>query len=149
MVQDDLQKHLDNAMYGTPLLKPEEQRKYMGTFRERCYLTMTIAQMKNTADKANFLKELTQHPDAKVLLNGAMASDLQSRYIKLINERNIKFTVVNDFVENTPESFGLVLTAKEAVNEETIDIEEKYPNQTDTPIKTEESKKGFWHKLFH
>ncbi|OTN88990.1 hypothetical protein A5819_001482 [Enterococcus sp. 7E2_DIV0204] len=148
MAQDDLQKHLDNAMYGTPLLKPEEQRKYMGTFRERCYLTMTIEQMKKTEDKANFLKELAQHPDATVLLNGAMASDLQSAYIKLINERQTKFTVVNDFVENTPNALGLVLTSNEAVNEETIDIEQKYPKQTSTEA-TEQPKKGFWHKLFH
>ncbi|EOH95693.1 hypothetical protein UAY_03119 [Enterococcus moraviensis ATCC BAA-383] len=149
MAQDDLQKHLDNAMYGTPLLKPEEQRKYMGTFRERCYLTMTIAQMKNAVDKANFLKELTKYPDATVLLNGAMSIDLQSVYIKLINEQNIKFTVVNDFVENTPDSFGLILTAKEAVNEQTIDIEQKYPKQTTATTQTESPKKGFWHKLFH
>jgi len=149
MAQDDLQKHLDNAMYGTPLLKPDEQRKYMGTFRERCYLTMTIEQMKKTEDKANFLKELAQHPDATVLLNGAMAIDLQSAYIKLINERQTKFTVVNDFVENTPNALGLVLTATEAVNEEIIDIEQKYPKQTSELSKTEQPKKGFWHKLFH
>ncbi|WP_375178359.1 YueI family protein [Enterococcus rotai] len=148
MAQDDLQKHLDNAMYGTPLLKPDEQRKYMGTFRERCYLTMTIEQMKKTEDKANFLKELAQHPDATVLLNGAMAIDLQSAYIKLINERQTKFTVVNDFVENTPDALGLVLTATKAVNEEIIDIEQKYPKQTSTEA-TEQPKKGFWHKLFH
>lgn len=148
MAQDDLQKHLDNAMYGTPLLKPEEQRKYMGTFRERCYLTMTIAQMKNTENKKKFLNELTQHPDATVLLNGAMAIDLQSAYIKLSNERKIKFTVINDFVENTPDALGLVLTAKEAVNEEVIDIEQKYPKQTAVP-QTDTPKKSFWHKLFH
>ncbi|ALS02190.1 hypothetical protein ATZ33_12595 [Enterococcus silesiacus] len=148
MAQDDLQKHLDNAMYGTPLLKPEEQRKYMGTFRERCYLTMTIAQMKNAENKTNFLKELEQHPDATVLLNGAMAIDLQSAYIKLINERKIRFTVVNDFVENTPDALGLILTAKEAVNEPTIDIEQKYPKQASTN-QTEQPKQSFWHKLFH
>ncbi|WP_430602951.1 hypothetical protein IGJ02_000278 [Enterococcus sp. DIV0724b] len=148
MAQDDLQKHLDNAMYGTPLLKPEEQRKYMGTFRERCYLTMTITQMKNTEDKRNFLNELTKHPDATVLLNGAMAIDLQSSYIKLINEQKVKFTVVNDFVENTPDALGLVLTAKEAVNEEMIDVELKYPKQTSVN-QTEQPKRKFWHRLFH
>ncbi|WP_207695246.1 hypothetical protein DOK67_0001209 [Enterococcus sp. DIV0212c] len=149
MAQDDLQKHLDNAMYGTPQLKPEEQRKYMGTFRERCYLTMTITQMKNAEDKENFLKEMTLHPDATVLLNGAMEITLQSTYIKLINERKVKFTVVNDFVENKPDALGLVLTAKEAVNEEVIDVEEKYPTRVMATPKVEQSKKNFWHRLFH
>lgn len=149
MAQDDLQKHLDNAMYGTPLLKPQEQRKYMGTFRERCYLTMTISQMKNTEYKVNFLQELTLHPDATVLMNGAMALDLQSTYIKLINERKVKFTVVNDFVENNPDALGIVLTAKEAVNEEMIDVALKYPKQTSPTIKADQPKKGFWRRLFH
>lgn len=148
MAQDDLQKHLDNAMYGTPQLKPDEQRKYMGTFRERCYVTMTIAQMKNNEDKQNFLKEIAQHPDAKVLLNGSMELTLQSSYIKLLNEKQMAFTVVNDFVTNTPESLGLIVAAKEAVNEEVIDIEAKYPKASE-PAKPEPEKKGFWHKLFH
>jgi uncharacterized protein YueI len=150
MAQDDLQKHLDNAMYGTPQLKPDEQRKYMGTFRERCYVTMTIAQMKNNEDKQNFLKEIAQHPDAKVLLNGSMELTLQSSYIKLLNEKQMAFTVVNDFVTNTPESLGLIVAAKEAVNEEVIDIEAKYPKASEpAEAKPKPEKKGFWHKLFH
>jgi uncharacterized protein YueI len=37
-----LQQRLDKGMYGTPLVNPEEQHKYMGTFRERCRLSMTL-----------------------------------------------------------------------------------------------------------
>lgn len=149
MAQDDLQKHLDNAMYGTPLLKPDEQRKYMGTFRERCYLTMTITQMNSSENKTNFLTELKQHPEATVLLNGAMDITLQSSYIKLINENNTNFTVVNDFVTHSPDALGLILTAKEAVNEAVIDIEEKYAKKEEEPAVVETPKKSFWHKLFH
>ncbi|GGC91789.1 YueI family protein [Enterococcus wangshanyuanii] len=148
MAQDDLQKHLDNAMYGTPQLKPEEQRKYMGTFRERCYLTMTIAQMKDSINKEHFLNEAQHHPEAFVLLNGAMDIALQSSYIKSINERNIPFTVVNDSVTNTPDSLGLILAAKEAVNVETIDIAQKYPKENTSDEKSP-VKKGFWHNLFN
>ncbi|MFP9055147.1 DUF1694 domain-containing protein, partial [Enterococcus faecalis] len=38
MAQDDVKSHLDKGLYGTPLVNPEEQHKYLGTFRERCYL---------------------------------------------------------------------------------------------------------------
>ena len=145
MAQDDLQKHLDNAMYGTPLLKPEEQKKYMGTFRERCYLTMTIAQMKDTSNKENLLKELTKHPEAFVLLNGAMDMSLQNSYIKLLTAQKTVFTVVNDFVENSPDSYGLILAAKQAVNEKQLSITEKYPPAI--PIE-KPVKKRFWQNLF-
>lgn len=51
MSKDDVQSHLDKGMYGTPLVNPEEQNKYMGTFRERCYLSMTVAEMNDPVNK--------------------------------------------------------------------------------------------------
>lgn len=149
MPQDDLQNHLDTAMYGAPLLKPEEQHKYLGTFRERCYVTMTIDQMTVPNNKTHFLDELTRHPQALVLLNGAMPLALQSAYIKLLTQQNMTFTVVNDHVSDSPESFGIILAAKEAVNEPVIDIEQKYPLTTDPPVNPSMPKKSFWKKLLH
>lgn len=149
MGKDNLQTHLDKAMYGTPLLKPEEQHRYLGTFRERCYLTMTIAQMSNPTNKAHFLAELTHHPQATVLLNGAMSSQLQSVYIKLVTEHAGVFTIVNDFVTDSPDSLGLVLTAKEAVNEPVIAVDQKYPSTTTVSVSQPAAKNKFWHKLFY
>ena len=51
MSQDELKKHLDSGRYGAPKVNPDEQKKYMGTFRERCYVTMTIEQMKKLANR--------------------------------------------------------------------------------------------------
>lgn len=145
MGQDELQKHLDKSRYGTPQLKPDEQRKYMGTFRERCFLTMTIAQMKNERDKKNFLKELAAHPQGTVLLNGKMDISLQSAYIKLINAHGGHFTVVNEAQSSEPEALGLVLAADHAVDVAEVDIDKKYPN---TP-EQKPAEKSFWKSLFH
>lgn len=147
MAQDDLQKRLDNSMYGTPLIKPEEQKKYLGTFRERCYLTMNVRQMAKPELRANLITELRKYPEASVLLNGTLTSQLQATYIKLLTDIGAKFTIINDGVTNTPESVGLILAAKEAVNQDIIDIEEKYPKQINEQEKPE--KKSFWGKLFH
>lgn len=147
MAQDNLQKRLDNSIYGTPLVNPQEQRKYMGTFRERCYVTMTIAQMKKPALKVPLLKELKNYSTGTVLLNGSIDGELQASYIKLLSDTGTKFTIVNDYVTNTPDSLGLILAGKEAINEEIIDIEAKYPPQEDA--QKEPAKKSFWDKLFH
>lgn len=147
MVQDKVHKHLDNAMYGTPLVKPEEQKKYMGTFRERCYLTMTISQMKEARLKTALVSELKKEPEASVLLSGAITSDLQALYLKLLTETGTKFTIINDGVTNKPDSFGLIVAGKAAVNEAVVDIEIKYPKEV-APTK-EPAKKSFWGKLFH
>ncbi len=55
---DNLQQRIDQAASGTPLLKPDEQRIYLGTFRERCYVSMTIAQMKKTSNQTALKKAL-------------------------------------------------------------------------------------------
>ena len=52
-MSDELEKRLDTGMYGTPRVNPDEQRKYLGTFRERCYLNMTVAEMKKRTTKRN------------------------------------------------------------------------------------------------
>lgn len=147
---DELQQHLDKGRYGTPLVNPDEQHKYMGTFRERCYLSMTIAQMKNPTDKDSFLTELKKHEDATILLNGQMPERLQGEYIQLATKNNAKFTVVNDFVDANPDSFGLLLVAKEAVNEPVIDVEKKYPEENEEKTEQKPEKKtGFFERLFH
>ncbi|OTO92370.1 hypothetical protein A5853_000621 [Enterococcus faecium] len=133
-----------------PLVNPEEQHKYLGTFRERCYLSMTVAEMIQPKNKENFLKELKKHPDASILLNGALPLSVQNQYIQLATKNNSRFTVVNDYVTANPEEFGLLLTAKEAVNEPVIDIEKKYPEENSSPVEKEKpkKKKSFWDRLF-
>ena len=39
------QQRIDNAVYGTPKIKPDEQRKYLGTFRERVCLTISVQEL--------------------------------------------------------------------------------------------------------
>lgn len=146
MTNDNLQQHLDHARYGTKRLNPDEQRKWMGTFRERCYLTMTIAQMKIAKNQTNFVKELQLHKDGTILLNGEMDQALQKTYLYLCQQQKRSFTIVNDCVLNTPESFGLLLVSTDAVNQPVIDIEKKYPLNTAISNKKKES---FWSRLFH
>lgn len=148
MAEDQIQKHLDKGRYGTPLVKPEEQHKYMGTFRERCYLSMTIAEMKKIENQEKLIHELEKHQDASILLNGQIPSDLQGTYIRLATKHQAKFTVVND-VDDRPDAFGLLVTAKEAVNEPVIDVEEKYPENKTAEEPEDRPEEGFWKKLFH
>lgn len=147
MGKDEVQKRLDTGMGGVPLLKPEEQHKYLGTFRERCCLAMTIQQMKSRHNQQALLAEFKKHSNVALLLNGAISEELQEEYIRLATENNMRFTIINDHVKNDPDSFGAILAGKEALNEAVIDVEEKYPVPAETPEK--EEKEGFWGKLFH
>ncbi len=147
MSKDDVQNHLDKGMYGTPLVNPEEQHKYLGTFRERCYLSMSINEMSDPANKERFLKEIEKQPEATILLNGTLPLAIQNQYIQLATKNNVRFTVVNDFVSDEPDSIGLLLAANHAVNEPVIDVEKKYPKEK--PESQEKTKKkSLWDRLF-
>ncbi|MHC5373988.1 YueI family protein [Enterococcus sp. LJL120] len=145
---DELQKHLDKGIYGAPLVNPDEQHKYLGTFRERCHLTMTLEEMPKKANQDNLLKEFALHPGSSLLLNGKVEQSVESIYIQLASKQNIRFTIVNDFVGDQPTDIGLVFAAKTAVNEEVVDVEAKYPLSSETSATEPEKKSGFWHNLF-
>lgn len=142
---DDLQQHLDNSLYGTPQLKPDEQRKYLGTFRERCYLQMTLAQMRNQ-DLQDCLKtHVTDFEGAHCLMNNQVSDTLQADYIQILATAAIPFTIVSSN-QKSDDAIGLLLVASEAVDEAIIDIAEKYPTNESKP--TSEKKPSFWGKFF-
>ena len=76
---------IETAMHGTPKLHPDEQRKYLGTFRERVEVAVTVAQIK----QANYVDALhqafTSHPDDQLYINGNLDQELIGPYIKPIS----------------------------------------------------------------
>ncbi len=73
-------------------------------------------------------------------MNGALPLSVQNQYIQLATKNNSRFTVVNDYVTANPEEFGLLLTAKEAVNEPVIDIEKNTQKKTLRHLKKKNQK---------
>ena len=70
---ENLQQRLEQSTSGTPMVNPDEQRKYLGTFRERCYLSMTIGQMKQKKLQEAFSRLSLNYPKASILINGCLA----------------------------------------------------------------------------
>ncbi|WP_283613442.1 YueI family protein [Ligilactobacillus aviarius] len=93
---DELQEHLNKGMYGTPKLKPDEQRKYLGTFRERVDLTVTFAQLNSEKYYPAIQKELEAHPKYRMTINGSVDQDQLSRLIQIASSANAAFTCSSD-----------------------------------------------------
>ena len=149
-MSDELEKRLDTGMYGTPRVNPDEQRKYLGTFRERCYLSMTVTEMKKKDNQKTLLNALPDYQGALVLLNGKLPESIQTDYITLLTKQQMEFRIVSDAQDAGPDSIGLLIAGKEAVNEDVIDIEQKYPAATTQSDKEHEQpeKTSFWKRLF-
>lgn len=148
MVQDELQQHLDKGRFGTARINPDEQRKYLGTFRERCFASMTIREMKNKQDREHLILEIQKYPEGKLLINGAVDGELQNEFIALASRNSVDFTIVNDATVDSEDSIGVLLVTDHAVNQEIIDIEEKYPAQNDNETAETKPKKSFFGRLF-
>ncbi|SEK31303.1 Uncharacterized protein YueI [Carnobacterium iners] len=147
MGSDNMQNYLSKGMYGAHQTKPDERQKYLGSLRERIYLSITIEQLSSTDYSKEVKKEITQHPKNTLLFNGSVdIKDLDS-YIKLSNQLDCSFRIVTD--ENAEKSnIGLVYVAPQAVNIEIINVVEKYPNSDKKLEKEVTKKKSFFKKFF-
>lgn len=94
MAKDELQQHLDKGRFGAARINPDEQRKYLGTFRERCFASMTVREMKNQQDQKNLITEIKKYPEGKLLINGAVDEKVQADFIALASKNSVDFTIV-------------------------------------------------------
>ncbi|HIY57063.1 MAG TPA: YueI family protein [Candidatus Tetragenococcus pullicola] len=145
---DDLNKRLEQSQYGTPKVNPDEQRKYLGTFRERCYISMTLSQMEKTNNKEQLQKHLADYSESSLLINGRLPEDLQETYIAIATQSQKKFTVVDGQSPKEKDPIGLLVISSHAVNEDVIDIEKKFANKSPIHQEKKETKKSFWNQLF-
>ena len=70
----------NNAWRG-PANNPDEQRRYLGTFRERVIAAVKKSQLNSPAIQAQFEATLKQHAAGKVLISQPLAGDLFTTYV--------------------------------------------------------------------
>lgn len=149
---DELQNHMNKGMYGTPQLKPDEKRKYLGTFRERVDLTLTFEQIKDPEYLADLKQELTLHPELHVIINGQVENPLLSELMQLAQEANVTFTCNTDqTLHHGPKDLAVVVCDKNtALHVEEVDVAKRYPKTTKLEVAPEhkESPLERLHKLF-
>ncbi|MGX7131336.1 DUF1694 domain-containing protein [Enterococcus songbeiensis] len=68
-------------------------------------MSMTVGEMRNKQDQQNLVEEIKQHPDGKLLINGAVSEELQRVFSGLASKNAADFTIVNDA---TAESEGSI-----------------------------------------
>ncbi|OAX76723.1 hypothetical protein A0U96_08430 [Lactiplantibacillus plantarum] len=126
--ENQMDKHLQSAIFGAPVLHPDEQHRNLGTFHERIDVSITFTQALMRDYSAELKSEMTAHPDYQLLLHGLLDEDILNRYVKLANQQQIKFAIRNDLMyQHTPASIAIALVANCAITPTTIDIDERFP----------------------
>src|SRR5699024_12498751 len=91
MTNDNLQEHLNNGLFGTPQLHPDEQRKYLGTFRERVSLTITFKEFSNNQNACltAIKQEISSNTEEElsIKINGQLSSDIINKIIQISKEK--------------------------------------------------------------
>ncbi len=149
---DNVEKRLEqNSLGGTPLLKPDEQNKYLGTFKERCVAVLSKDQGSKERLQELLKGEIEKHPGGRLLINDELPSDQQEIYLQLALEEKIPFTIVNRDITKDQTEVGVVYALDDVSGVKTLDLEEKYPvnvvKKESSEVKEEKSK-PFWKRLF-
>ncbi|MGT2865751.1 DUF1694 domain-containing protein [Streptococcus fryi] len=138
---------------GETRVKPDEQRLYLGTFKERVVLTIPIedslTQLINDKLPSILLNLEVKYKNLNLKINSELASNKQILLLQRAQELHIPAMVVNDNSSHSP--FGIVVHTNNAENVEATDVKHLFPEQWQTvSLKTpdQEEKKGFWQKLF-
>lgn len=158
MTNDNLQEHLNNGLYGTPQLHPDEQRKYLGTFRERVSLTITFKEFSNNQNACltAIKQEISSNTEEElsIKINGQLSSDIIDKIIQISKENNTKFEYLADasFSHDDDANAIVICSSKSALHIENIDVESKYhelfERKAEKNNNPKEDKKGFLSKLF-
>ncbi|WP_026695020.1 YueI family protein [Peribacillus kribbensis] len=136
MPKEHIDDYLQQGIHGVKEIKPEEKRKFLGTFRERVILALTIGQVKEKLVYQQVLEEAKKYPGATVLLNGSIPYTYLSKYSHMANKNGIPYKVVHNLEQTT--DIGLVAAAKDAVDKEKIYVMEetvKKPLMAGSPSK--------------
>ncbi|WP_105957155.1 YueI family protein [Apilactobacillus quenuiae] len=140
-----------SSMGGTPKVNPDEQRKYLGTFRERVSFAIKIKDLSNSNAVQDLKKEFDDNSSYQLILNGNLSHDLISPFIKLASQNNIKFVIKTDsFYKTEPENYGVVYANKQSININNIDFENKYnhdDNSSENSSNEQNSKSSFIDKI--
>lgn len=151
-----LEQRLDNGIYGTPQLKPDEQRHYLGTFRERVCLTISVAELHEQNWAPAMTAEFKRGIGNLVFLNGNLPHEEIRPYVRAAAQAGASFTMKTDpEFKTAPDALAVVVAAKEAVYQSPVDVKKRYPQLVEngkankTEVKGEAPAGGFFHRLFH
>jgi uncharacterized protein YueI len=140
LTESNVEDYLKQGMYGPKETNPDERRQFLGTLRERIEVALTQAQVMEKVVYKEVDQAMKDHPKLHLRLNGQIDYRFLSKYTKLANQNQIKFTIINNKDHQT--DIGLVLAHEDAVNKEDIFISK--PKVELEPKQQSKKKKGLF-----
>lgn len=145
--KSELEKTAQYAATGVPELKPDEKRKWLGEFRERVILGLTIDQVYRD-EHITYVKKALEDSMAHILiLNQKIPMNIVTKYMKLAKDADCDFKTVST---NSEKAMGLVVVSREAVERENVEISIQKELEENIDTINENSEKqsaSIWRKI--
>ncbi|GMA70125.1 hypothetical protein GCM10025879_13710 [Leuconostoc litchii] len=107
---------------GTPKINPDEQNRYLGTFRERVIVAIKVSQLGKSDIQSKFATALKSHSIGKVLIDQQLVGDYFTTYVGLATQSKHTFTLLSDANKSAHQDdpIAIVLAADTAINVDNI-----------------------------
>ncbi|MFU2204671.1 DUF1694 domain-containing protein [Streptococcus hyovaginalis] len=144
----DINQTILERSSGNKVLNPDEQRYYLGTFKERVLVTVQIKDLNNEntltlLDQA-IQSELKQNDSLKMTIASEIPLEKQMAYMKNAKANHIPSSIIQNKITTSP--FAIVLATDHAVNREETDLFKVFHLENQ---QTENApKKNFLKRLF-
>lgn len=140
---------LNRASSGENRLKPDEQRKFLGTYEERVIYSVLLNDSRETEFQSNFSKLLSSiDPNLKcsIKISSLLPTAEQVQLMKKAKEAQLRATIFDE--ENLHSPYGIVIHTDHAINQEIHDVKTLFPDLfTKAPLERKD-KKSLLQKLF-
>ncbi|HEL1838396.1 TPA: DUF1694 domain-containing protein [Streptococcus suis] len=147
---NDLNTTILQKASGETRLNPDEQRLYMGTYRERVVLIVSFDDLSSEVVGNKFdticQKLANSYSPLFLKLSPALSDKQQISLLKIAQNFGITTAIIDEKVANCP--FALVFHTDHAVNLEDIQLASQFPQLLTGNEKKEDAKPSFWKKLF-
>lgn len=135
---------------GENRLNPDEQRHYLGTFRERVALLVDFSEATTPHFQAQFetlCQELAHRYQPLFLkLSPNLSDKLQVSYLKIAQESAISACIVDEKVADCP--YALLFHTDHALDIPHPTVAEQLPHFYPQPATDDKKKTSFWRRLF-
>ncbi|WP_179395646.1 DUF1694 domain-containing protein [Lacticaseibacillus absianus] len=91
---DDLNQFIKAKALGIPTLHPDEKRAFLGNFRDRVAMAVTIRQLHDPRVMALLDQVLSRYPGYRITLNGRMMPQMIEAYMKQALAHDYPFTIM-------------------------------------------------------
>lgn len=143
----DVNDYLEKSINGTPQLKPDEKRRFLGNFKERCYFYVEHRQLQQ-ATLFKTMKQLMQKNKGCLYIHSRLPMNIQNQAIQLAQSIQRDFMIVTkDTLSN--DSIIFVYATTTAVPQEHRNITYFFNDDESTEENNKQKKPSLWQRILH